>query len=637
MSGERNKFSLLRLFSALLCLFSAVAASAVPQSFVIESAIRTIDLTASPSVVRIYTSLIAKNIASGKTSDVYLAVDASLYKNGNLSLITLEQKVNEKKVPLDLQHQALDKQRNVLYLKATLAAPVAKEGTTTFTVSEVYSNAVVPFPREQVQTKSQSVQYNGNAYYLSPYKIDTLKTTVKVKVNNLHGATPFDAKTSDKLTYGPYKDVQPLTIGKLSLHWMDNRPILAVESLHRHLEVSHWGNNLWVQEDFKLLHNGARLKGHFSRVDYQFTARSHHQTNVLKDLRFILPKGASEVYFKDQIGNVSTSHFRNERTRSILDIKPRYPIYGGWQYTWFHGYYVPLNEYLKYDRKEGKYVLQVPFASGLPDFPIHKAVVRIVLPEGASDVNVVSPFKMDKEEHVTHFTYFDSIGRPTVILEKNHAVEENFVPITVTYKYSTASLFIKPIIVSIIIFGLFVLSMIYTRVDLSISTDVVSERNVLLRSHRTTVLEIASKVNTIFRHLDEAFAEFKAKRQADVFKTKRAELEQQIGVQLKALGELEKSVEVTKESVANASLKLKEQYQSERVFVKGVKEIIRLINQKLAKQKSLQNEVVTFTTEMGDNVDEKKKSALVAAIDKGEVELADLEKSLRKAIGDMQI
>jgi oligosaccharyltransferase complex subunit alpha (ribophorin I) len=66
---------------------------------------------------------------------------------------------------------------------------------------------------------------------------------------------------------------------------------------------------------------------------------------------------------------------------SQLELKPRYPILGGWNYSFVIGYDVPLEDVLKVDG--GKQVLSVPFLTGYKDLAADKVELVIVLPEGA--------------------------------------------------------------------------------------------------------------------------------------------------------------------------------------------------------------------------------------------------------------
>lgn len=54
----------------------------------------------------------------------------------------------------------------------------------------------------------------------------------------------------------------------LQLHFENNAPFLTVTNLLRWIEVSHWGN-IAFEETIDIAHTGAKLKGTFSRLDYQ--------------------------------------------------------------------------------------------------------------------------------------------------------------------------------------------------------------------------------------------------------------------------------------------------------------------------------------------------------------------------------
>lgn len=101
----------------------------------------------------------------------------------------------------------------------------------------------------------------------------------------------------------------------------------------------------------------------------------------MKGLTFDLPVSAHDPYFRDEVGNVSTSHFRVEDKKSVLEITPRYPLFGGWNYTWYHGYNADLGSYVH--KTKGKYLLNVNFVENIKDMTVDKATIRVVLPEGS--------------------------------------------------------------------------------------------------------------------------------------------------------------------------------------------------------------------------------------------------------------
>lgn len=96
-----------------------------------------------------------------------------------------------------------------------------------------------------------------------------------------------------------------------------------------------------------------------------------------------MPVLARDPYFRDEVGNVSTSHFRVESDKAFLELTPRYPLFGGWNYTWYYGFNTDLGHYV-HKVKSGKYVLNINFVENVKDMTVDKAVVRVVLPEGAT-------------------------------------------------------------------------------------------------------------------------------------------------------------------------------------------------------------------------------------------------------------
>ncbi|KAA0201921.1 hypothetical protein HAZT_HAZT011980, partial [Hyalella azteca] len=137
--------------------------------------------------------------------------------------------------------------------------------------------------------------------------------------------------------YQPYGSCDPMRV-----HYETSSSFLTITNLERVLEVSHWGN-IAVEETIDLLHTGAKLKGPFSRYDYQ---RDHNAHTNVKSFRTILPASARDVYYRDEIGNISTSNLRVRDDSVEVDLRPRFPLFGGWKTHYKLGYNVPSYEYL---------------------------------------------------------------------------------------------------------------------------------------------------------------------------------------------------------------------------------------------------------------------------------------------------
>jgi len=141
---------------------------------------------------------------------------------------------------------------------------------------------------------------------------------------------------------------------------------------------------------------------------------------------FVLPPRAHDIFFVDTIGNVSTSAFHKDDTRTLLQVLPRYPLFGGWKYTWSQGYNNPLDGNVKYNPKIKKYVFQAPIVLSLKHVPIDHFKLTVILPEGARNVDIHLPYGFDSEERKMTYSYLDTTGRPTIVLEKDNVCDDHF-------------------------------------------------------------------------------------------------------------------------------------------------------------------------------------------------------------------
>lgn len=71
-------------------------------------------------------------------------------------------------------------------------------------------------------------------------------------------------------------------------------------------------------------------------------------THILKSvfLQTILPASAQDVYYRDEIGNISTSHLQVLEDSVEVEVRPRFPLFGGWKTHYIIGYNLPSYEYL---------------------------------------------------------------------------------------------------------------------------------------------------------------------------------------------------------------------------------------------------------------------------------------------------
>ena len=80
----------------------------------------------------------------------------------------------------------------------------------------------------------------------------------------------------------------------------------------------------------------------------------------------------------------------------VVDIQPRFPLFGGWRTQYSLTYNLPSGEILS--TEGSKFVMNTRFVGHVFDNQvIDEAEVRVVLPEGASNIEVDVPFPVDSQ------------------------------------------------------------------------------------------------------------------------------------------------------------------------------------------------------------------------------------------------
>ena len=96
------------------------------------------------------------------------------------------------------------------------------------------------------------------------------------------------------------------------------------------IEISHWGN-IAITEFYKLKNTGPELKGEFSRID--FDPKRNTAKNAFTGTETTLPDEIWGLYYRDEVGNISTSRaYRNNQRKEVtFAIAPRFYLLGGWK------------------------------------------------------------------------------------------------------------------------------------------------------------------------------------------------------------------------------------------------------------------------------------------------------------------
>lgn len=417
----------------VLALTVQLLATSIKAEIVNKEVVRTIDATTS--MLKISTEL--KVSSSGDAQYTYMLPNSQAERLAYIGV-----KAKGKKTLLSVS-APVEEYGNYTSYKVDLPAG---EQSPTIKVVVVLTGLLEPFPAEIYQNEKQFVKLQDSHYYFSKYPTKTQKTSIKLASSNVESYTRKVPHTNrgSAIGLGPYTDVEAYSWSPCTVHSQNHEPFAKLSTVDVDMEVSHWGS-ISVEEVVELQHAGAKLKGGFSRFQYQM--RQQENSHGFNTLLAVLPGQSSDIFYRDQIGNVSSSELRRIEEDMELEIQPRFPLFGGWKTQFYIGYKVPTESMLSIDADTGRYRLSFDFYTAFEDVWVEQMEMKVVLPEGCTDVKVELPAGVSSS-WTRRFTYLDSQlngGRPVLILRGNNLVSELASEVIVTYEFSATRMLVEPL------------------------------------------------------------------------------------------------------------------------------------------------------------------------------------------------
>jgi len=437
----------------------------VDAGIVLTNVERNIDI--SSQLARTTSKIVATNEGATSVDNVVVGIDsASASKVAFLDATLPQEDEDDEKVHLTLTETTIpEDSTKASYYTVKLQSPLGTGQSVAFLFTAIMSHSLTPHPSNIAQSEKQLVIFKDSHYMFSPYLVKKQTTTVKLSSATIESFSKLKPSSSSEstITYGPYKEIAAFKNSEMKVHYENNSPFLTVNEMTRWIEVSHWGN-VAVEETYSMTHTGAGLKGHFSRYDYQRTPTY----SAIKSFKTVLPASARDVYYRDVIGNISTSNMAIKDDSVEVELKPRFPLFGGWQTQYYMGYNLPSFEYLF--NKGSKYVLKMRVVDYIyDDFVVDKLTVKVALPEGAKNVELHAPFDVTEGARELHKTYLDTTGRTVVVLNKNNVVENHIQDFQIHYTFEKYNLLQEPLLCIIAFYVMFVSVIFIVRLDFSIT------------------------------------------------------------------------------------------------------------------------------------------------------------------------
>lgn len=365
-----------------------------------------------------------------------------------------------------------------VFYKVTVPGGVKAGEKVKFRFTLSFLRRLAPWPLAIRQRDPQLVVYYGNSRFFTPYPSDKQSTRVRLGTSKVESYSRGGVctKSNEELECGPFEGAAPFSHPEpsspdLFVHFENNVPFVTMLSQVREIEVSHRGN-IYVTDQFELKNTGAALKGEFSRQDYQ---QNQIKGNSFRSIVARLPAQATDIWYRDPIGNVSTSRVRRGPRRGddlVMEVEPRYPMLGGWTADFTIGYNLPASAFLKVDASNpSKYLLDVPFGCPFADAVVDKYEVHVILPEHATGIEWSTPFDIDEEARDVRLTYLDLSGRPVLVLRRANVVKQHSQRFQVAYSFPAWASLQEPLMLVGTFLAVYVIAALVSRLNLTLTGD----------------------------------------------------------------------------------------------------------------------------------------------------------------------
>lgn len=572
----------------LLALVLSVQAAfdSINKDLVVKSCDRTVDLASQ--LVKMNHKISLSNNGQGAIKTFLFTVDPTFKKNVAFIGATVG---TSDKTYLRISETKVQAHLDKPFWKVELKDAIPAGGTVSVSVEVVLGLAQEMYPAAITQKDKQLVRFTGNHYVYLPYSVTSQTTTLTLASSSIESYSKLKpvSQSDTTIKYGPYANIAPFSESEMVIHAENNNHMLVVNQLLRVIEVSMWGN-VAIEETVDVRHNGALLKGSFSRYEYQ---RENSGVSSVKNFKTLLPASARDVYYRDDIGNISTSHMKIMDDAVELDLRPRFPLFGGWKTHYLVGYNVPSYEYLFY--KGDVHVLNMRLVDHLfDDMLIEEAEVRIILPEGVSSIELSTPYAVERMDDTKHYTYLDTAGRTVVVVKTVGLLTENHVQdFQLQFTFPHRSMLREPLLLVAAFFLLFLLSILYVRLDFSIAVDENAEAKMKVAGYCEKVAAHQDVRSGLYQALDDAIVKLKAHKNMTIFQAALKQISGDHKTESTAISDLQAAIKAVNPDLAE---KVSELQRVDKILrdlqVQQVALVEKLITGKLVKQAFIDQEAV---------------------------------------------
>ena len=316
--------------------------------------------------------------------------------------------------------------------------------------------------------------------------------------------------------------IPPLSPQGMEVTAVINQHFTQSRITERMVEISHWGN-VWEHQIFKLHNRAAEFEEEFSTNSFN-PGNPHLGRHAFKDLNIHVPHGSFGLFFRDELGNISTAHPYHESEDIRIHLIPRTALLGNWNLTWDIAINTPASKSLFRAGNTEKYKLVLPVSSFIKELPHDLYKLQIALPQGAhiEDFKVQGYTPIQKGFITYTYSHLDLFGRPTLNLHFEDFLGELHpdAKVTIIYTFDEWQLWLKSVYLMLLLGVAFLLAVFLPRLDLSFGSDLYNQRYLNWKKKKVQVYLDQKKLEAGFKD-EPSHANAAPVASKDSFQTKK--------------------------------------------------------------------------------------------------------------------
>lgn len=130
---------------------------------------------------------------------------------------------------------------------------------------------------------------------------------------------------------------------------------------------------------------------------------------------------------------------------------------------------MPSYQYLYKNRNHNTYMLKIRLIDHVfDDMLVENLETTISLPVGAEKIELKTPYPVERMPDTIEYKYLDTKGRPVIKFNTRDLVENHIDDLELKYECPRILMVHEPILLSIVLFLLFLIVIVYVRLDFSI-------------------------------------------------------------------------------------------------------------------------------------------------------------------------